>query len=87
MAVMDAVADRERVKRLVDLVPAKDLDTVARMLGALAEDPVLAAFESAPEDDEGELSEETAVAIAESRRAAAEGRVLSHEEVRRQLGP
>lgn len=49
-------------------------------------DRVLAAFDSAPEDDEGELSEELIAKLAEADRAIAEGRVVSHEEARRRLG-
>lgn len=88
MAVMDIAAERERVKKLVDLVPAKDLDVVARMLRGLVEenDPVLAAFANAPEDDEGEPSEESLAKLAEADRAIAEGRVVSHEELRQRLG-
>ncbi len=81
------IDERERVKDLVDLVPEADLPTAARMLRALeAEDAIIAAIENAPEDDEGELSGETIVALAESRRAAAEGEVVSDAEMRRHLG-
>ncbi len=81
------VDERERVKDLIDLVPDADLPTVARMLRALAAaDPVIAAFENAPEDDEGELSDEMIAKLAESDRAIAEGRIVSHEEARRRVG-
>lgn len=79
----------EEARRLVERVPDADLTALVHILRRLAtcEDPVLAAFESAHEDDEGKLSEETSAAIAESRRAAEEGNLVSHEEVLRQLGP
>lgn len=85
---MSALPKRESVRRLVELVPDQDLATVEKMLrGVVGEaDPVLAALAAAPEDDEGELSEETAAALAEGRREVAEGRVFSHEEVMRELG-
>ncbi|MGQ9554179.1 MAG: hypothetical protein ACUVWR_08720 [Anaerolineae bacterium] len=85
--MLNTTAEREQVKRLVDLVPDADLPTLVRLVRALvAEDAVFAAFDNAPEDDEGELSDETIAAIAESRQAATEGRVVSHEEVLRELG-
>lgn len=79
------VSERERVKSLVDLVPERDLDTVAQMLRGLAEDPVSAAFESAPLDDE-DVSEEAAAALRKADADIAAGRVHSHEEVLRKLG-
>ena len=81
--------EREEARRLLELVPDEDLPTLARMLAGLAhaeEDPVRAALAAAPEDDEGELSEETAAALAEGRREIAEGCVFAHEEVMRELG-
>ena len=87
MVVMDGVvAERERVRKLVDLVPAKDLDAAARMLRGLVEDQVLTAFANAPEDDEGEPSEESLAKLAEADQAIVEGRVVSHEELCRRLG-
>ena len=69
------------------MVPDEDLPTLARMLRALASgNAVIVALEHAPEDDDGELSEETVAALAHSRRAAAEGRVVSDVQMRRQLG-
>ncbi|MHB0874682.1 MAG: hypothetical protein ACYC5O_01420 [Anaerolineae bacterium] len=85
---MSALPKRESVRRLIELVPEQDLDTVEKMLRGLVrvEDPVLAAFDSAPEDDEGELSDELVARLTEADRAIAEGRVVSHEEARRRLG-
>jgi len=84
---MSALSTRENVRRLVDLVPERDLETIERILqGLLREyDPVLAAFENAPEEED-ELSEEMIEALKEARRAKIEGRVFSHEEARRRLG-
>ena len=93
---MTAVPKRENVRRLLERVPDEDLPTVEKMLqGVVREEArpqrrewsaVLAAFDSAPEDDEGELSDELVARLAESRRAAAEGRVFTDEEVRERLG-
>ena len=83
----DIASDREAVRRLVELVPDEDVPTLRRIVRALAtEDAVFAAFDNAPFDDEGELTDEMIARLADSRQAAAEGRVVSHEEVRRQLG-
>lgn len=86
---MDQVAAREREEahRLIELVPDEDVSAARKMLaGLVREDAVLAALAAAPEDDEGELSEETAAALAAARRDIAEGRVFTHEEVMRELG-
>ena len=79
--------EREEVHRLLELVPDEDLPTLRRIVRALAvEGAVFAAFDNAPLDDEGELSDEMIAKLAESDRAIAEGRVVSHEEARRRLG-
>lgn len=86
---MSAVPAREREEahRLLELVPDEDMPTVRRMLAGLArKDPVLAALEAAPEDDEGELSEDAIAGIEQARRSIAQGRTLSTEELCRQLG-
>ena len=85
---MSALPKRESVRRLVGLVPERDLDTVERMLRGLVreDDPVRAALAAAPEDDEGELSDEAIAGIEQGRRSIAEGRTLTTEELCRQLG-
>jgi len=79
--------EREEVRRLVELVPDADLPTVRRMLAGLtgSADPVLAAFEQAPEVDE-EVTDEDLAAIEAGRQAKRESRVVSHEEALRRLG-
>ncbi|MHB0876256.1 MAG: hypothetical protein ACYC5O_09455 [Anaerolineae bacterium] len=54
--------EREEAHRLLDLVPDEDLPTVRRMRRGLTreEDPVLAALDEAPEDDEPVSPEESA---------------------------
>ncbi|MGQ9555424.1 MAG: hypothetical protein ACUVWR_15085 [Anaerolineae bacterium] len=86
LVVGDMAAERERVKKLVDLVPAKHLDTAARILRGLVEEPVLVAFAHAPVDDEGELSDEAIADLAEADEDVAAGRVMSTEELCRRLG-
>lgn len=84
-----SVNERERAKALIDLVPDEDLATLVRMLRGLAarpHDPVLAALVNAPEDDEGELSEEAIAGVEAARRSLSEGRSLSTEELCRDLG-
>ena len=86
-ALPDTVArDRERLRRAIELVPDRDVPVLLRVADALAtEDPVLAALNSAPLDDEGELTDEMIARLAEADRDIAEGRVISHEELLRRL--
>ncbi len=84
---MSALPKRENLRRLVELLPERDLEVVERVLEgliSLERDPVLAAFRNAPMDDE-ELSEEDIAALREADQAIAEGRVSSHEDVMRRM--
>ena len=85
---MSALPKRESARRLLELVPEEHLDRVEKMLHDLVseEDPVLAALAAAPEDDEGELTEEAIAGIEQARRSLAEGRSMSTEELCRRLG-
>ncbi|MEJ7812312.1 MAG: hypothetical protein WKG32_18015 [Gemmatimonadaceae bacterium] len=79
---------KERVHRLVDMLPARELETAARVLEGLAalsvSDPVARALALAPEDDEPETDEERA-AVAEARAEMQRGGVIPHADVRREL--
>lgn len=75
---------REALYRLVDSIPATQLDDARKLLEPLA-DPVLAALANAPYDDEPETDEERA-AVAEGRAALDAGDFVTMEEVRRELG-
>jgi len=75
---------KESLYRLIDAIPAKDLDTAHRALEPLT-DPVLLALANAPLDDEPETDEERE-AVAEGRAALARGDSMSLEDVRRELG-
>lgn len=79
---------KERLHRLVEELPESELGAAERYLEYLrlaATDPVLHAFLTAPEDDEPESDEERA-AVAEAVEDMKEGRVLSLDEVKRELG-
>lgn len=84
---MSALPKRETVRRLVELVPDQDLATVEKMLrGVVGEaDPVRAALAAAPIDDE-EVTDEDLAAWEEGRADVAAGRVMTTEELCRQLG-
>jgi hypothetical protein len=84
---MSALPKRENLKRLVELLPERELETAERVLAALValdRDPVAAAFASAPLDDE-EVTQEDKDALAEADQDVTEGRVLSHEGLLRSL--
>lgn len=78
---------RESLHRLVDALPEEDIPTASRVLEALraTADPVRQALDSAPEDDEAETPEEAA-AVASAWKERRQGKTLTTEEVRRQLG-
>lgn len=85
---MSALPKRENVRRLVELLPEKDLGAVERVLEgliALEGDPLLRALAAAPLDDEP-VTQEDIDAEAEADRAIAEGRLYTTEEVMRDLG-
>ena len=78
---------KEELYRLVDALPDSELDAARSFLETLQRhpgDPFLQALAKAPEDDEPETPEETA-AVQEAEADIAAGRVVSHEEARRQL--
>jgi predicted transcriptional regulator len=75
---------REALHRLVDSIPASQLDDARRALEPLA-DPVLTTLENAPWDDEEETDEERA-AVAEGKADLEAGNFVTLEEVRREFG-
>jgi hypothetical protein len=78
---------RERLRRLVDQLPDSELNAAERFLQFvdLHGDPFLIALKNAPSDDEP-LNAGDREALAEGRRALAEGDTLSDEELRAELG-
>jgi hypothetical protein len=75
---------REALYRLVDSIPASQLDDARQRLEPLA-DPALAALANAPYDDEPQTDEERE-AVAEGRAALDAGDYVTLDEVRRELG-
>lgn len=73
--------------RLVDNLPEQDLPVAARVLEALGatSDPVLRALLTAPKDDEHD-EDDADGGLSEARREAQEGKGISHEDVKRELG-
>ncbi|MGA3117023.1 MAG: hypothetical protein ABSF90_21610 [Syntrophobacteraceae bacterium] len=79
---------KSELHKLVDALPQEETMIARRFLEFLlakADDPVLRAFLDAPEDDEP-VTEEDLRDIEEGRKAVAEGRVKSWEQVKEELG-
>lgn len=78
---------RERLHKLVDALPERDLQTAGRVLEALALpiDPVAHSLETAPVDSESD-DDDFDGGLTEARREAKQGRLISHSEVKRELG-
>jgi predicted transcriptional regulator len=72
---------REMAHKLIDDLPDSELKPVVELL-ASRRDPVIAAFQDAPLEDE-EISPEEEAAAAEGRADIEAGRVVSHEEMLR----
>lgn len=77
---------REELHRLVDEIPETETGSARRFLEFLrsSSDPVLRSFMEAPEDDEPE-SEEERLAVAEAYEDIAHGRVVTAEEIEKEL--
>lgn len=78
---------RRSLHQIVDNLPEHDLPTARRVLQALRDtaDPVLRALLSAPADDEPDRDDADG-GLSEARREAEAGEVLTHEEMKGQLG-
>lgn len=79
------MTSREKAHKLLDELPESEIEPVVESLASRREDPALAAFRDAPEDDE-EISAEEETAAAEGRADIAAGRTVSHEEMLRKYG-
>jgi ATP-dependent DNA ligase len=75
---------RDELYRLIDSIPASQLDDARKALEPLA-DPMLTSLADAPEDDEPETEEERA-AVEEAWDGYRRGEWVSADEVRRELG-
>jgi hypothetical protein len=78
---------REALHKLVDTLPERDLPTASRVLEALSltVDPVARSLALAPFDDEPD-DDDFDDGLTEARLEAEDGRTLSHEELKRELG-
>ncbi len=83
----DVETMRQELREIVDELPDEELLGVWSYLRYLmaTKDPVVKSLLEAPLDDEP-LTPEDEAAIEEGRRAAAEGNLISNEEMKRQLG-
>jgi len=81
------VVTKEQPHRLVEELPKGEMDAARRYLEYLRNmgDPFLRALLEAPLDDEPETDDERA-AVAEARAELADGRLVGHDEVRREFG-
>jgi hypothetical protein len=78
---------KERLHKLVDELSEAEADDALRYVASRheAEDPMIAAFRDAPEDDEPLTAEEEA-ALDESHADVAAGRTVSLAEIKREFG-
>ena len=81
------MTDRERLHDLVEHLPEPEVHAALRFVEYLRQsedDPVLRALRDAPPDDEP-LTEEDIAALEEAWEDVRQGRLISHEEIRRQV--
>lgn len=77
---------REKAHKLLDELPDSEIEPVVEFLASRREDPVIAAFRDAPEDDEP-WTEEDEAAMAEVRADEAAGvPTIPFEEIKRKYG-
>lgn len=76
---------KERLHELVDELSEPEAKRALKLVEKEHEDPVIAAFRDAPEDDEP-WTEEDEAAAAEGRADIAAGRTVSMEEIKREFG-
>ncbi|MEX2599578.1 MAG: hypothetical protein WD533_07980 [Dehalococcoidia bacterium] len=78
---------KEDLRRLVNELPDDQVDAARQYLEYLRymSDPFLRMLLDAPEDDEGELTEETLAGLEEARQERLRGEGRPWEEVRREL--
>jgi predicted transcriptional regulator len=76
---------RERLIRAVLDLPDQELDGALEYVASRREDPMIVAFDEAPEDDEPLTPEEEA-ALAEADEDIAAGRTVPFEEIKHKYG-
>jgi hypothetical protein len=70
--------------RLVDGLPTESVDAVGRWLERVTEDPMIAALDAAPWDDEPSTQDEES-AVAEAREAIARGEGVDWDQAKAEL--
>jgi len=81
-----AVTTKERLHKLVDELSEQEADDALRYIAKRREDPMIAAFRDAPEDDEPiSAADEAALAEVQADRAAGVPRI-SYAEIMRKHG-
>jgi len=76
---------KERLRKLVEELSEPEAERVLALVENEHEDPVIAAFRDAPEDDESWTDEDEAAA-AEGRADIAAGRTVPLAEIKREFG-
>lgn len=84
-AKLGGMTAKEQLHELVDELSEPEAKRALSLVKKEREDPVIAAFRDAPEDDEP-WTEEDEAAVAEGRADIAAGRTVSMEEVKREFG-
>lgn len=80
-----AMTAKQKLRERIEALSEEEAAQALRLLDQRAEDPVLAAFRNAPEDDEP-WTEEDEQAAAQGRADVAAGRTVSLDEAMRELG-
>jgi len=82
---MPTTADRQDLRRLVELIPASTVGTAAGFLEGLIEEPaILESLAAAPVDDESD-DDDSDGGLTTAREEAAKGDTVPHHEVKRRL--
>lgn len=76
---------KERLHKLVDDLSEHEAERALALVQGEFDDPVIAAFRDAPEDDEP-WTEDDEAAVKEADEDIAAGRIVSHEEMLRKFG-
>jgi predicted transcriptional regulator len=83
-AKLGGMTSKERLQALVEEFSEPEAERALKLVEKEHEDPVIAAFRDAPEDDEPWTDEDEAAA-AEGRADIAAGRTVSMEEIKREF--
>jgi hypothetical protein len=87
MTTLEQKDTRQEIMSLIDGLPQQELHAVKRYIQYVRDlqDPFLRSLAAAPWDDEP-LTEEDRIAIAEAKEDITAGRVISAEELKKELG-